>query len=124
MRELSDIFKALGDETRLMMLALLMRKKELCVCDFEGALEISQSKASRHLQTLKRAGFLLDRREGLWVYYRINDDLNDERAAIVRLLKRLLTDEKTAELHTRLDRWFANKCCSADVETPKKKATA
>lgn len=109
MRDLADIFKSLGEETRLMMIALLFKKPELCVCDFEGALMISQSKASRHLQTLKHAGFLSDRREGLWVYYRISKDLDSEHAATVKLLRKMLGGEKIKSLHDQMDRWFERK---------------
>jgi ArsR family transcriptional regulator, arsenate/arsenite/antimonite-responsive transcriptional repressor len=46
--------------------------EELCVCDIMGALGITQSKASRHLRYLFNAGLVTDRREGLWMYYRIS----------------------------------------------------
>ncbi len=109
MRDLADSFKALGDETRLMMLALLLKKKELCVCDFEGTLQISQSKASRHLQTLKHAGYLLDRREGLWVHYRINPDLGENHKGVVKLLRKLLRGDRVEELNDQLERWLKEK---------------
>jgi len=112
MRDLADVFKALGDETRLMMIALLFKKPELCVCDFEGTLKISQSKASRHLQTLKHAGFLSDRRAGLWVHYRISENLDDERSAIIKLLKTMLGEARVKGLYDQLGRWLKHKCCS------------
>lgn len=122
MRELADLFKALGDETRLMMLALLLKRPELCVCDFEGTLQISQSKASRHLQTLKHAGFLSDRREGLWVHYRVSKDLGDDHKALIRVLRKLLSGERIEALFLQLDRWLEVKsgitteCCDARSE--------
>src|SRR5665254_8576 len=69
-RELASMFKALGDETRLEMLALLVQRDELCVCRFEEALGITQSKASRHLRYLLNAGLVTDRRDAVWVHYR------------------------------------------------------
>ena len=71
MRELSDIFKALGDETRLQILALLLEHGELCVCDIENVIGASQSKTSRHLRYLLHAGLVQDRREGVWQHYSI-----------------------------------------------------
>lgn len=71
--ELSDIFKALSDDTRLRILKLLERG-ELCVCDIMAALEDSQPKVSFHLAVLKEAGFLRDRREGKWVHYRLRTE--------------------------------------------------
>jgi len=64
-------FKALADEARLKMLWLLFNNRELCVCEVMEVLEITQSKASRHLATLRHAGLVTDRREGIWAYYSI-----------------------------------------------------
>jgi ArsR family transcriptional regulator len=47
----------------------------LCVCELTHALDESQPKISRHLATLREAGIVSDRREGLWIHYRINPDL-------------------------------------------------
>jgi ArsR family transcriptional regulator, arsenate/arsenite/antimonite-responsive transcriptional repressor len=69
-RPFSRLFKALGDETRLRILALLSHG-ELCVCHLEAALGLSQPRISRHLATLRAAGVVEDRREGSWVYYRL-----------------------------------------------------
>ena len=68
MPEAVKLFKALADETRLRILHLLCHR-ELCVCHIVDALEIGQSKASRHLAHLRNAGLVNDRREGLWMYY-------------------------------------------------------
>jgi ArsR family transcriptional regulator len=69
-RSFSRLFKALGDETRLRIVALLSHG-ELCVCHLEQALGLSQPKVSRHLATLRAAGIVEDRRAGSWVYYRL-----------------------------------------------------
>jgi len=69
-RSFSRLFKALGDETRLRIVALLSHG-ELCVCHLEEALSLSQPKVSRHLATLRAAGVVEDRRDGTWVYYRL-----------------------------------------------------
>jgi ArsR family transcriptional regulator, arsenate/arsenite/antimonite-responsive transcriptional repressor len=69
-RAASRLFKALGDETRLRIVALLSHG-ELCVCHLESALEISQPNASRQLGVLRNAGIVESRREGSWVYYRL-----------------------------------------------------
>ena len=55
-RQLTRLLKALGDETRLRMVALLAHG-ELCVCHLESALELSQPTASRHLAVLRAAWF-------------------------------------------------------------------
>ena len=78
MKTTTDIMKALGDETRLRILALVA-DGELCVCEIFAALKLPQSTVSRHLAILRRAGWLLGRRQGSWMYYRLveNDDFRD-----------------------------------------------
>jgi len=72
MSDAVQLFKALADETRLRILNLLCRR-ELCVCQIVEVLGVGQSKASRHLATLRHAGLVTDRREGLWMYYSLSD---------------------------------------------------
>lgn len=107
MRELSDIFKALGDETRLAIMALLIEHGELCVCDIEQTLDATQSKTSRHLRYLLNAGLVQDRREGVWVHYSLPRKTDEQRRAIRRALKAVLTPELTDRLNTRFERL----CC-------------
>lgn len=61
-------FRAFADETRLRILHLLT-KGELCVCDLIAVIGAPQSKISRHLSYLKRAGLVQDRQEGRWRHY-------------------------------------------------------
>ncbi len=71
---LPHLLKVLADPTRLRIVGLLTQR-ELCVCDLEALLGISQSMTSHHLGVLRRAGLLLQRREERdtrWVYYRLN----------------------------------------------------
>jgi len=69
-RPVSRFFRALGDETRLRIIALLAHG-ELCVCHLQDALELPQPTVSRQLSILRAAGIVDDRREGTWVYYRL-----------------------------------------------------
>lgn len=69
LRRSASFFNALADETRLRILSLLTAG-ELCVCDIMGVLREPQSKVSRHLAYLRRAGLVEARRKGLWMYYR------------------------------------------------------
>lgn len=70
-----EAFKCLADETRARATLLIAEHGELCVCELMFALEDNQSKISRHLAQLRSAGLLLDRRQGQWVYYRLNPGL-------------------------------------------------
>ena len=68
-------FKALADDTRCTLVLLIAQQGELCVCELTCALAVSQPKISRHLAQLRAIGLLTDRRQGQWVYYRVNPDL-------------------------------------------------
>jgi len=81
--EADQFFKALGDLTRLRMLMLLSREGELCVCELTHALDEIQPKISRHLALLRELGVLLDRRQGQWIYYRLNPDLSAWARAVL-----------------------------------------
>lgn len=82
---LSLLFKALGDETRVRIIALLAHE-ELCVCHIEAALNLSQPNASRHLAILRTARVVDTRREGNWIYYRIARQEDPGRRAQLRTL--------------------------------------
>ena len=105
MRTIAGRFQAAADETRLQILALLDRHGELCVCDVERALRISQSKASRHLRYLVSRGFLADRPRGIWVYYRVRRPLEPANAAVLTAVKAAVPPEVLAQLDQRLERW-------------------
>ncbi len=77
------LFKCFADTTRLKSLILLQLEGELCVCELMAALEEIQPKVSRHLALLRRHGIVLDRRQGQWIYYRLNPDLPDWAANLL-----------------------------------------
>jgi ArsR family transcriptional regulator, arsenate/arsenite/antimonite-responsive transcriptional repressor len=68
---LSECFKALGDKTRLRILALL-KVRELCVCELTALLGMSQPAVSQHMRRLRSAKLVKERRQGQWVYYSLN----------------------------------------------------
>lgn len=89
-------FQSLSEEIRLRILALLMGTEELCVCDFMAVLQLPQSTVSRHLAHLKHAGWLRDRREGVWVYYRMVPSLPPLQRELLPVLEGLLTTQPAA----------------------------
>ena len=109
MRDLAAVFKALADETRLAIMFLIVEHGELCVCDVEQTLDISQSKASRHLRYLYNSGFLTDRREGVWVYYRVRNGLELPHRIIVEILPSLFSEEHGSRLRGQLKQWLQRK---------------
>ena len=75
--ELEDIvtmFKALGDPSRVKIIALLTREANLCVSGIADRLDMSISRVSHHLKLLEHLGFVKHRQEGKQVYHRIEDD--------------------------------------------------
>jgi ArsR family transcriptional regulator, arsenate/arsenite/antimonite-responsive transcriptional repressor len=85
---MESAFKALGDETRLRILGLLL-SGEVCVCHIHESLRIPQSKASRHLAYLRRAGLVETRRQGVWIYYRLAGSRDPVRRALLSALGRV-----------------------------------
>ena len=91
MKTTAQLFKALGDETRLRIMALLAGAQELCVCDIMAALELPQSTVSRHLSYLRNTGLVDDRRQGVWMYYKINREKIEHAPDLFELLKAMLS---------------------------------
>lgn len=67
--EMSDVFKLLGDKTRLTIISLLKGQSELCVCEIVDYLQTTQPNVSQHLRKLKSAGLVSETRKGQWIYY-------------------------------------------------------
>ncbi len=86
MKKTAQLFKALSDETRLRILALLA-EGELCVCDLMATLELPQSTVSRHLAYLRNTELVEDRRQGVWMYYRLAEKGGALRRDLMALLQ-------------------------------------
>jgi ArsR family transcriptional regulator len=72
-----DVFKALADPVRLELLAHIAARGPLCVCHLEEAVPYSQSRISKHLGVLRRAGLVSARRDRNWVYYSVETEALD-----------------------------------------------
>jgi ArsR family transcriptional regulator, arsenate/arsenite/antimonite-responsive transcriptional repressor len=73
MREVVTIAKALSDENRVRILAIL-EGRELCVCQVIELLGLAPSTVSKHLSILKQARLIDGRKHGRWMYYRLADE--------------------------------------------------
>lgn len=82
-KAVSACCRALGDETRIRIVALLAHG-ELCVCHIEKALGLLQSNASRQLGILRSAGIVEARRAASWTYYRLADQPHEHRKRLLR----------------------------------------
>lgn len=92
MKNTVQVFKALSDETRLRIMGLLIAGEELCVCDIIAVLDLPQSTVSRHLAYLRNSGLLEDRRQGVWMYYRISQDNKNFIPYLLDILAVLFND--------------------------------
>lgn len=81
-QELAELFKALGNETRLQMLHLLSRQT-LCVGALALRLDITQSAVSQHLGVLRRAGLVEAEKRGYFVHYRLAKGARERCRAVL-----------------------------------------
>lgn len=114
MRALVDLHKALADDTRLRILRLLQELGELCVCDVETGLDITQSRASRHMTLLRQAGLVEDRRDGQWVYYRIAEPLAPAAASALASIREAMRDDPRSRRDIEATREARRSPCRAD----------
>jgi ArsR family transcriptional regulator len=91
MRHEIEVFKALGDENRA-RIAMMLKKRPMCVCEIDSVLEIALSTISSHLKILKTAGIINDRKDGRWVIYSINSE-NGFVVQILETLEKSLFDD-------------------------------
>lgn len=113
MHDLARVFKALSDESRLRILNLLFFSGELCVCDIESVMGFTQTKVSRHLSYLRRAGLVEDRRQGFWMLYSIARPKDEEQRRVVDFLGLLLKANVVAKRDARhLSASINTGCCA------------
>src|SRR5258708_40344233 len=99
---IEQFFSALADRTRLRLLNL-MGDDEVCVCFFVEVLDMNQSKVSRHLAYLRKAGIVSVRRQGKWMHYRIVSPENELAAQVLNEVRNWLSqDEKMRQDRTRV----------------------
>jgi len=63
--------RALADEHRLLAVALLRRRQEMCACEIQAATGLTHATVSHHMALLVKAGVVSSRRQGKWMYYRL-----------------------------------------------------
>lgn len=103
----AEIFKVLGDTTRLSMIAM-MNKKECCVCDFTECFGMSQPAVSQHLKKLRNLGLVKARKDGYWTYLSL-----DKESKYYDMIPVLIS--AIPEMEEQIDRLFSTcqgwSCC-------------
>jgi ArsR family transcriptional regulator, arsenate/arsenite/antimonite-responsive transcriptional repressor len=118
MQDLLTVFKALSEETRLRIIKLL-EGGELCVCDLVAALDMSQPKISFHLNVLKEAGLVIDRKQGKWAHYRLSAGDMFRRMLLLSVTEKM--DERViSDDMGRLSRFLGDKPSNSKVVELKK----
>jgi len=113
MKSFASVFKALSDESRLRIISLLFNSGELCVCDIEDVMGCTQTKVSRHLAYLRKAGLVDDRRQGLWMLYSIAKPKNEEQKKTLDFLASVLRANDVARKDAeRLAGRIRKGCCA------------
>ena len=92
-----NIAKALADGSRMRVIAALMAREELCVCQITEMLQLAPAAVSRHMTILQNARLVQSRKEGRWVFYRLT-------AAFPDLLRQWLTGSLADSEEIRVDR--------------------
>ncbi len=94
MKKLTKAFKALSDSSRIRILKML-ETRPLCVCEITEVLGLATSTVSKHLSILRDAEFILDKKDGKWVNYYLNDKKDNEYInKLSELLKSFLTNDE------------------------------
>ncbi|TDL75451.1 ArsR family transcriptional regulator [Rhodococcus qingshengii] len=89
----SQIFKALSDDTRIKIAYSLSEEEELCVCDVANIVGCTTATASHHLRLLRNLGLAKFRKEGKLVFYSLDDD------HVRQLIQIAFTHQKEVEIH-------------------------
>jgi ArsR family transcriptional regulator len=111
-----ELFKSLGEPIRLRILHLLANAEpELCVCDLVAVLGSPQGTISRHLTHLRLVGLVSDRREGVWVHYKLSPAKSKAHSAMIKCLKGCFADDamlaKDVKEYLRLKAGKSLACC-------------
>ena len=82
---IAPLLKALADPVRLRLMSLVAAHadREACVCDLNGAFDLSQPTISHHLKVLHEAGLLDRSKRGTWVYYSVRTEALADLAALI-----------------------------------------
>lgn len=121
LQEAKKLLGTLSNINRLRLLRIMtIVDKELCVCEFEDALDLPQYSVSRHLNKLKERGLVESRREGTWAYYSLSSELGAAHKEIINWINNFLDEETLdkdkSEMKDRLSLREDGKCVAGREE--------
>lgn len=122
-QRLESVFKGLADINRLRILNILFQG-ELCGCDIQYALKVSQSNVSRHLTYLKNCGLVIARRSGYRVFYRVAHSASVDRKLLFEYLEHAFNLNSTLKEDVKRMRDATKEgSCTVSEALPRKAAT-
>lgn len=100
MKTTAGLFKLLADPTRARLVHALTHG-EFCVCELTDAIHAPQYAVSRNLSALRKGGWVTERRDGIWIYYRLAPAQAELVKDVVRLVSKHGLDGKTLAADTK-----------------------
>jgi ArsR family transcriptional regulator len=95
LKKVTKILKALADESRVRILVLLKERNGLCVCEITEIIGLSQPTISSHLKRLQDAEIITYSKDGLWVKYKLEENIEKEVMQLLDLLLQILSEDKS-----------------------------
>jgi len=94
LKKITKILKALADESRIRVLALLKERNGLCVCEITDIIGLSQPTISSHLKKLQDAEIITYSKDGLWVNYSLDENMDKEVEQLLGALVHMLSEDE------------------------------
>jgi len=113
--ETLKIIKALGDENRLRIVNILFGN-ELCVCEVEGILSMTQSNISRHLSKLTSSGVTKYRKDAKYIYYSLDEKTLLEHPFVAEAIKEVRYEERYKDDLIKLNHYVEHGYTCDDVK--------
>lgn len=104
MEQLVQIFKALGDETRIKIL-IILSKRRICAKGISRHLDISEAAVSQHIKVLKEAGIIVGQKVGYYVLYNLQEPVFAE---IINFIEQITNEQ--AMNNSKLGIHVPNEC--------------
>jgi len=121
LQDVENLLGTLSNKKRLRLLKLLIRfDEEICVCEFQDALNLPQYTVSRHLNRLKERNLVESRREGTWAYYSLSSKLDPAEKGIINWIDEFIDEEickgDKRKMEKRLSMRENGKCVATNEE--------
>lgn len=94
LKKLIKILKALADESRIRIVALLKKRNSLCVCEITEIIGLSQPTISSHLKKLQDAEIITYSKDGLWVKYSLDENMEEEVEQFLDSIVQILGEDE------------------------------